>query len=183
MSEAKPKRIQRKRTKGWKMPPNTVYVGRPSKWGNPYRVDFYNYANFADVVTAYRGWIVANQQSSERFRLPVAELRGKDLACWCPLDRPCHADVLLELANNLTAGAEEKRRPLGARERRGETMKWICKLGIHSWEFIGWANLMLSDSLKRCKRCGCGRIDIAFGQAYCKYTPEQMRELVEHIGA
>lgn len=33
-----PRRIQRKRTKGWKMPENTVYVGRPTKWGNPWRV-------------------------------------------------------------------------------------------------------------------------------------------------
>lgn len=69
----KPSRIQRKRTKGWRMPPDAVYVGRPTKWGNPF-----------DIAIMIES---------------INELRGKDLACWCPLDRPCHADVLLELAN------------------------------------------------------------------------------------
>jgi hypothetical protein len=95
----KPKRIQRKRTKGWKMPPNTVYVGRPTKWGNPYAVPYPSEAQRAAIVANHRDWIIANQQSAERWRLPIAELRGKNLACWCPLNKPCHADVLLEIAN------------------------------------------------------------------------------------
>lgn len=96
MSE--PKRIQRKRMKGWKMPENTVYVGRPTKWGNPYKLGWSGPAG--EVVRLYRAYIEANQQSTERFALPLAELRGKNLACWCPLDQPCHADVLLEIANS-----------------------------------------------------------------------------------
>jgi hypothetical protein len=96
-----PKRIQRKRAKGWKMPPNTVYVGRPTKWGNPYKPSPVMSAEWC--VFQFEKLLIANQHSSERFRKPIGELRGKDLACWCPLDQPCHADVLLEIAN---AGVE-----------------------------------------------------------------------------
>lgn len=87
-------RVQRKRTKGWKMPPKTVYVGRPTKWGNPYIPDSADEAQ--EAVDSYRAHLVMMVRRGE---LDLAELRGKDLACWCPLDRPCHADVLLELAN------------------------------------------------------------------------------------
>jgi hypothetical protein len=52
-----------------------------------------------EAVENYRKWMVANQSGCERYKVPVAQLRGKDLACWCPLDQPCHADVLLEFAN------------------------------------------------------------------------------------
>jgi hypothetical protein len=89
-----PRRIQRKRAKGWKMPPNTVYVGRPSKWGNPWK-----------TAPAYSGWLAGTDFfwlfQARRMKVlgDISELRGKDLACWCPLDQPCHADVLLELAN------------------------------------------------------------------------------------
>jgi hypothetical protein len=97
----KPKRIQCKRTKGWRMPEGAVYVGRPSVWGNRYRV-----ANppreLGDVPTP--------QQAVDGFRRMWAQphqrafiqekLRGHDLACWCPLDQACHADVLLEIAND-----------------------------------------------------------------------------------
>jgi hypothetical protein len=90
------KRIQRKRTKGWRMPPNTVYVGRPSHWGNPWRVGMWNGAATVTLEASlfqYRAWatdLMANDL--------LDPLRGKDLACWCPLDQPCHADILLELA-------------------------------------------------------------------------------------
>jgi len=88
-----PKRIQRKRTKGWKMPPNTVYVGRPTKWGNPF--------TGKDAVLKYqyayiRTLLFLSESTMKRI---TKELRGKDLACWCPLDKPCHADILLEIAN------------------------------------------------------------------------------------
>ncbi len=88
-----PKRIQRKRTKGWKMPPNTVYVGRPSKWGNPFRIFE---ETREQAIEDYGYWIKSMPESYEGARL---QLRGKDLACWCPLDQPCHADALLEIAN------------------------------------------------------------------------------------
>jgi len=113
-----PHRIQRKRVKGWRMPPGAVYVGRPTKWGNPCTVENLSVILLGkdpatgrqtfggrsptaeDVVKWFReaaespevnlGW------SLDELR---AALRGKDLACWCPLGAPCHADVLLELAN------------------------------------------------------------------------------------
>ena len=103
----KPKRIQRKRIKGWKMPSNAVYVGRPTKWGNPYRVGDkfrvlsngeYCYGEFDldTIISLYEDWI----KDKIRFKkLNIKELKGKDLACWCPLDKPCHADILIKLAN------------------------------------------------------------------------------------
>lgn len=90
------------------MPEGAVYVGRPTKWGNPYKVDFYNFANFADAVEAYRRWIMAcNHLSTIDVTRIKTELRGKDLACWCPLYQPCHADVLLEIANSENGGLRE----------------------------------------------------------------------------
>jgi len=107
----KPRRIQRKRTKGWRMPPNTVYVGRPSKWGNPR--DWREWIRVSrDQTDARRSativfWdaMLAGEKSVhwrpaiQWMREHLHELRGKNLACWCKPDEPCHADVLLELAN------------------------------------------------------------------------------------
>lgn len=110
-----PKRIQRQRTAGWRMPENAIYVGRPTKWGNPWSVSGYFDAGWtgttADAVAAcvenHRAWMTRTK-STWSGDVPtlngleppdISELRGKDLACWCPLDQPCHADVLLELAN------------------------------------------------------------------------------------
>ena len=119
---AGPRRIQRKRTAGWTMPPNTVYVGRPTKWGNPWRIGVnrctghglsYRQETVTDAITAVRFFrdmlhapdcIYPNEDQIKR------NLRGKNLACWCPLDQPCHADVLLELANpdlRVTATADD----------------------------------------------------------------------------
>lgn len=78
------------------MPVNAVYVGRPTKWGNPYHLAFFN-GNVARALETYRLYMA--HRNSEDLRSHLHELRGKDLACWCPLDQPCHADVLLELAN------------------------------------------------------------------------------------
>jgi hypothetical protein len=93
-----PVRIQRQRTKGWRMPANTVYVGRPTKWGNPYRVELFG-GDRAMVVELFRKFAAFNNDGGATLRKNALELRGKHLACWCPLDQPCHADVLLELAN------------------------------------------------------------------------------------
>ena len=87
-----PIRIQRKRTKGWKMPPNTVYVGRPTKWGNPFIIG--RDGNVETCVEKYR-----LLREMHKHLTNYSELRGKNLACWCPLDKPCHADILLKLAN------------------------------------------------------------------------------------
>ena len=107
------KRIQRKRTKGWRMPANTVYVGRPTRWGNLYTVGIrqcgcrsagechhntFRCETREEAVESYR-WLVTEflpEKTREEIR---AALRGKNLACWCPLDQPCHADVLLRIAN------------------------------------------------------------------------------------
>jgi hypothetical protein len=96
----KPVRIQRKRTKGFKLPPNTVSVTRPGRWGNPFKV--------GDDVPGLKGEPMDAEDAVHMFRLFIPEfaieaarkeLRGKNLACFCKLDQPCHADVLLELAN------------------------------------------------------------------------------------
>lgn len=89
---SRPKRIQRKRTAGWRMPPNTIYVGRGSKWGNPF-----TFANSGNTHPAVR---FACEVAP---LLDVSPLCGKDLACWCSLTAECHADVLLELANESAA--------------------------------------------------------------------------------
>ena len=91
-----PKRIQRERTKGWKMPDGAVYVGRPTKWGNPYALgERYTSFERAMAVALYRVKLAQAKDNAA-----IQQLRGKDLVCWCPLDQPCHADVLLEWANS-----------------------------------------------------------------------------------
>jgi len=92
----KPTRVQRQRTKGWRMPPDTVYVGRPTKWGNPFRIDDHNTARAC--VAQFRLYVLGRLENGVGY--PLAELYGKNLACWCALDQRCHADVLLELANS-----------------------------------------------------------------------------------
>lgn len=83
-----PTRVQLSRKKGWRLPPNTAKVSRPSKWGNPFVVGKHGSAD--DCVRRFRNYIRG---------IGCQELRGLNLACWCALDQPCHADVLLELAN------------------------------------------------------------------------------------
>ena len=76
---------------------NAVYVGRPTKWGNPYRIG--KDGTREQIIAKYRAWLPMSG-------LDVRELKGKCLVCWCyPL--PCHADVLLELANALEQGAQQ----------------------------------------------------------------------------
>ncbi len=91
---SKPHRVQLSRKKGWKMPENTVSVARPGPFGNPYPVDHSRKADRA--VAAFRDHLANSHGLQE---LVAKRLPGKNLACWCPLDQPCHADVLLELAN------------------------------------------------------------------------------------
>lgn len=106
------------------MPKGAVYVGRPSKWGNPFvlrQVEPIAPKLEPMWAVTYNGTVLvrwdtrqlAARDAVDRFRRLMREpwadrpaekallatLRGKDLACWCPLDQPCHADVLLELAN------------------------------------------------------------------------------------
>jgi hypothetical protein len=124
MSET-PRRIQRSRAKGWRMPKGAVYVGRGSRWGNPWTW------NQTERGGPWQVWNTsrtrreclkrtekaARDQCVAYFRAActppfgalsgsldfdvadIVRLRGKSLACWCRLDKPCHADVLLEIAN------------------------------------------------------------------------------------
>lgn len=102
-----PERIQLKRTKGWRMPPNTVKVDRSTKWGNPFIPGKDNPALPGQKVKdkrhafcLYRTHAPLNERLIAEAK---AELAGKNLACWCAKDNPyedaCHAAVLLELAN------------------------------------------------------------------------------------
>lgn len=121
-----PKRIQLRRTKGWRKPEGAIVVARPSSWGNPYApiletgtgrwritgrtpnglvlLDGHEMPDRAaaiiECVRLYRLMIASD--AADQCDDPAdyfAELRGHDLACWCPLDAPCHADVLLDMAN------------------------------------------------------------------------------------
>lgn len=115
-----PVRIQRMRRKGWRMPPNTVYVGRGSMWGNPYRI--VNEEGFpliegpdGTTIAVEGGWGAAHQLAVDLYRerflpnyMSPASLRGKNLACWCAHDQACHADVLLDAANSSLSSADRK---------------------------------------------------------------------------
>lgn len=123
-----PERIQLRRTKGWRKPEGAIVVARPTKWGNPWRIvpvtdHHFPFADAADVahidgdrfagrferITRHKG-TGAPYWAAQMYGIHVgetpglleairAELAGHDLACWCRLDQPCHADVLLKLAN------------------------------------------------------------------------------------
>lgn len=97
----RPIRVQLSRAKGWRMPPNTVSVARPSQWGNPFRIGAEGIPDAETAVARYALWI------SEWLPLypdMLEPLRGKNLACFCKPGEPCHADVLLELANREEEG-------------------------------------------------------------------------------
>ncbi|HET9484830.1 MAG TPA: DUF4326 domain-containing protein [Xanthomonadales bacterium] len=91
-----PRRVRLQRTRGWRLPPDTVVVARPTRWGNPFVVGTPGVADRAEAVRRYREYLARDDALARAAR---DQLRGRDLACWCPLDAPCHADALLELAN------------------------------------------------------------------------------------
>lgn len=113
-------RVQRRRVKGYRLPEGTIYVGRPTKWGNPYvvkRLESRRYAVFSPEgeqlgAAKFDKWNAA-EQAVLRYRImmekiikddPSAldELKGRPLACWCGIGEPCHRDVLIEMANYRT---------------------------------------------------------------------------------
>jgi Domain of unknown function (DUF4326) len=107
-----PQRIQLRRTKGWRKPDGAVVVARPTRWGNPWRIGSTGWTVDADDrINREPHPPLTAEQAVEAFRNACSwepsgwpdiirrELAGKDLACWCPIGEPCHADVLLELAN------------------------------------------------------------------------------------
>jgi hypothetical protein len=109
-----PERIQRTRKKGWRMPPNTRCVTRPGRYGNPFRIgdvwvepsgELHIVNDSETAIDEFRSYIRAKLIADPQFLEP---LRGKNLACYCLLDKPCHADVLLELANEKKGHDAEK---------------------------------------------------------------------------
>lgn len=122
-----PQRIQRKRTKGFKLPLNTVCVNRPTKWGNPFIPGKYLNGwgmafiaiqlckqNPKEIRKIYKSGVLDKKitiKTALKYyklwvnfmvkegKLNTEELRGKNLACFCPLSSPCHVDILLKLAN------------------------------------------------------------------------------------
>lgn len=125
-----PERIRLQRTAGWRKPEGAVSVARPSVWGNPISLSDVGeqYPSLDDrqiatlvvgdfEVLAERGHLsFPNWRFADGRRGPVAwtyppvseirsHLAGRDLACWCPAGRPCHADVLLRIANTPTPGS------------------------------------------------------------------------------
>ena len=120
-----PKRIQQRRTAGWRKPEGAVAVGRGTRWGNPFRIGdsarvwhlpggstnprelyldcftvlapWHAVALFRHAMEGDPNWYPDGWQPG--IVPDLTALRGKDLMCWCPLAQPCHADVLLELAN------------------------------------------------------------------------------------
>lgn len=69
-----------------------VYIGRPSKWGNPFAIG--KDGTREEVIEKYRGWL----QTQPALLAALPELKGKTLGCWCS-PQACHGDVLAELAN------------------------------------------------------------------------------------
>lgn len=110
-----PERIRLSRAKGWRKPAGAVVVSRPSRWGNPFTITECleddptqtDEEARARCVRLFEGWLKGELELSgpdlRRRRVWILEhignLAGRNLACWCYLDHPCHADVLLELAN------------------------------------------------------------------------------------
>lgn len=87
-----PQVLNRQYVKG--EPPGAVYIGRPTKWGNPFVIG--RDGNREEVIAKYEEWLRGNVELTYSAR---AELRGRDLICWCsPL--PCHGNVLLAVANS-----------------------------------------------------------------------------------
>ena len=89
-----PQRLQRSRRKGGRLPDDAVVVTRPTKWGNPHALEI----GRAEAVARYREDLLAGRLAI-RVDDVKRELRERDLACYCPLSEPCHADVLLAIAN------------------------------------------------------------------------------------
>lgn len=99
-----PVRIQRKRAAGWKMPPNTKCVTRPGPFGNPFFVassaephrEIFRCSTSQEAVASYEATVIHDANLCALIR---RELRGYNLACYCKPGEPCHADVLLRIAN------------------------------------------------------------------------------------
>lgn len=119
-----PERLQRRRVRGWRLPPGARIVDRTTRFGNPFTVADAAAEGFEDpqfaVVEWHADWLagdgpdeytVGARRLSRSWVLEhLRELRGLDLACPCAPGDPCHADTLLTLANK----PPRRPRPRGA---------------------------------------------------------------------
>lgn len=123
----RPVRVQRTRAKGSKLPPNTVCVTRPGPWGNPYPAAKYGLdlslalfantargcwnpgvvahlgdAEFREVYDLHAAWVRRIRDTFNAGPVDAARLmlRGMNLACWCPMSKRCHSEILLAVAND-----------------------------------------------------------------------------------
>jgi hypothetical protein len=85
------------------IPKGAVYIGRPSKWGNPFVIG--KDGDREEVIAKYRQWLLAQPAQVDAAK---RELAGKDLVCFCA-PKGCHGDVLLEVANEMLRGARYER--------------------------------------------------------------------------
>ena len=92
-------RLQRSRRAGARLPAGTVVVTRPTKWGNPHSIGL----GRAEAVRRYHDDLLTGRLTVT-FEQVRQELGGRDLACYCPLSEPCHADVLIQIANGSATG-------------------------------------------------------------------------------
>ena len=117
MTPARPVRLRLSRAKGFNLQAASlalnglpaVVVSRPSRWGNPLkvgaRVECPDYGIVIPEITPklavelFREVWARRLEDGPAAQAVLKGVRGKNLACWCALDAPCHADVLLELAN------------------------------------------------------------------------------------
>jgi hypothetical protein len=102
VSSARPARVQLRRSKGWTMPANTVKVDRTTRWGNPFSVA--DSGSVEVAVTNHARWMRGEIPAPNGEQPPEADairaaLGGRHLACWCPIGGPCHAELLLRIAN------------------------------------------------------------------------------------
>ena len=120
-----PVRIQRKKLKGWRMPPDTVYVGRPTKWGSAFLV----VPDCPPQIAVVNFAIMLDEHDHAEIR---ETLYGKNLCCWCPLNQPCHADVLLKIANDQGSFDEDSQKllaVLGAHPKGADLRNVIKEYG------------------------------------------------------
>jgi Domain of unknown function (DUF4326) len=102
MPEFAPHRVQLKRTKGWKIPAKTLKIDRTTRWGNPFTAQ--QCGSVALAVANHGAWMRGEMIAPDGREPPTHEqvrlaLKGQNLACWCPLNGPCHAELLLQIAN------------------------------------------------------------------------------------
>lgn len=129
-----PVRVRLSRKRGWRMPPNTVKACRPGPWGNPFVVGRHGTAErcvelyemlMAGLlcISVDHDCVLAQDRARKHAAKHLAKLRGKNLACWCRLDKPCHVDILLRIANagvQARAGSPSLGTTVGGTIEKGE---------------------------------------------------------------